>query len=153
MSDFRILQNLSKGALRYVSDAVDTHMLDDVAHIAASRTKGVTNPLYVATFGKIKAPGFGADIWSKTTGRVLRGDGASALDDAVRSLHQLGAKHAVSGINLSSNPAQYGAIRFADQSYYISGRPVIDRIGRGAAFEIDAAARRVMDFVEASHVA
>lgn len=143
MSDFRIVRELATKGLRFAVDKVDTHMVDDVAHLAATRTKGVTNPLHVLSFGKLFRP----SIVEKTTSQVVRGTGSGAFDDAVRALHQLGAKHSAAGISLSTDAKLYGGIKFTGTNYYISGQPVIDRIGRSAAYEIDAAARRVMDFV------
>lgn len=147
MSDFRILRDVATTGLRFASDVIDTGIVDDVAHAAATRTKGVTNPLYLATFGQIGTGAFRPSLWESSASSVVRGTGSGAFDDAVRSLHELGARHGVDGISLRVDPEMYGGLKFAETGYYISGQPVIDRIGRAAAFELDGAARRVLDFV------
>jgi hypothetical protein len=150
MADFRILQSATNSFLRFTSNVTDAHLVDDVAHLAASQTKGVTNPGYIFSFGHIGQPA----LWSKTTSQVVRGTGASALDDAVRALQELGSRHGIDGISLSTNPNQYGGLKLASTSLYESGGKILKQVGAGdveagraIAFDIDAAARRVLDFI------
>lgn len=147
MTDFRILRDVATTGLRFANDVIDTGIVDDVAHAAATRSKGVTNPLYLLTFGQIGTGAFRPALWESSASTVVRGTGSGAFDDAVRSLHELGARHGVDGISLKLDPELYGGIKFADRGFYESGQRVIDRIGREAAFDLDGAARRVLDFV------
>jgi hypothetical protein len=149
MADFRILQSATNSFLRFTSNVTDAHLVDDVAHLAATRTTGVTNPVYVLSFGQIGGP----DLWSRTTSQVVRGTGKSALDDAVRALQELGSRHGINGISLST-PDQYGALKLTTTSLYESGGRILKQVGggdveagRAIAFDIDAAARRVLDFI------
>lgn len=150
MADFRILQSATNSLLRFTSNVTDAHLVDDVAHLATTRTTGVTNPLYVLSFGHIGGP----DLWSRTTSQVVRGTGASALDDAVRALHELGSRHGINGISLSTSPLQYGGLKLTTTSVYESGGRILKQVGggdveagRAIAFDIDEAARRVLDFI------
>jgi hypothetical protein len=147
MTDFRILRQGAAAGLKFASEVVDTHVVSNVAHAAATRTTGVTNPLYVLSTGALNTGIFRPALLEKTASSVVRGTGSSAFDDAVRALHQLGSRHGADGISLAGDANLYGAIKFADTSLYMSGKPVVERIGREAAFELDAAARRVLDFV------
>jgi hypothetical protein len=149
MNDFRILRTLETGALRFADQVVDTHVLDDVAHVAVSDTKGVTNPLHLATFGELGGGIFKPTLWERTTNDVIRGTGSSAFDDAVQSLHNLGRRYGVNGIHVGDNPNYAGLIKFSDDIGYAGGSPVTERIGHDAAMRIDAAARRVLEFVDA----
>jgi hypothetical protein len=149
MTDFRILQDLSAGTLRFAERVVDTHMFDDVAHAAVTDTRGVTNPLHILTFGELGGGIFRPTLWEKNTGQVIRGTGSSAFDDAVEALHNLGRRHGVEGISLGHDPNYAGLIKFRGDIGYVGGSPVTDRIGREAAMRIDEAARRVLEFVDA----
>jgi hypothetical protein len=142
--DFRILQELAPGTLRFADRVVDTHIVDDVAHLAVTKTKGVTNPLHILTFGQIDHPAFRPALWESTADRVLRGTGASAFDDAVEALHNLGARHGVDGIALGTNPNVAGSIKLSGSRLYTS-----DAVAPEVAMRIDKAARRVLEFLDA----
>lgn len=149
MNDFRIIQSLSTGALRFADRAVDTHLVDEVAHVAATSSKGIVNPLHLLTFGELAGGIFRPTLFEHGTSSVLRGTGSSAMDDAVKALHNLGEHHGVEGISLGADPNFSGLIKFKGDIGYVGGSPVTSRIGHDAALRIDQAARRVLEFVDA----
>lgn len=142
--DFRILQQLGGGALRHADRVIDTHVVDDIAHVALTNHKGVTNPLYILTTGALDTGVFRPDLWAKTTSRVLRGTGDSAFDDAVQALHNLGRRHGVDGISLGTNPNFAGTVKLSGSGLYTS-----NAVPKDVAMRIDEAARRVLEFVDA----
>lgn len=144
MTSFRILQDLSEGALRFAHRTVDTHVVDDVAHVALTSSKGVTNPLYILTTGALDSGVFRPALWERTGERVLRGTGASAFDDAVEALHNLGRRHGVDGISMGTDPNLAGTIKLTNSGLYTS-----NAVPRDVAMRIDEAARRVLEFVDA----
>lgn len=155
MTDFRILNNVTTGALRFADRVIDTHVIGDVAHVATTRTSGTTNPLHVLTFGELKAGLFRPTLWTRETSNVVRGTGASAFDDAVKGLHNLGERHGIEALSLAENPNQYGGLMRSGGVGYESGDPILKylgggdpKLGKNVAYELDAAARRVLDFID-----
>jgi hypothetical protein len=149
MADFRILSNAATSGLKFADTVVNAHLgsaAGEAAELAISTEKGLINPLHLATFGELGGGIFRPEIFSHTTERVVHGTGTGALDEAVRSLMALGERHSVEGIHLAEDPAMYGLIMFKGDIGYVGGSPVTERIGKAAALEIDAAARRVMSF-------
>jgi hypothetical protein len=158
MSDFRILTSLEKPLGRFVERAIDSHVMDDVAHLAATRTTGVTNPVGViagiGSAGLLNRGIFNPRVFEHTTSAVIRGNGGSALDDSVRALHNLGERHGVAGISLLDDPNYAGLILKKGGIGYEGGGNILRELGKGdiekgraIAMRIDSAARRVLDFV------
>lgn len=149
MENFRILRDAASSFMRYTTDVVDSRLIDDVADVVVSRSKGMTNPLHVLSFGELSGGIFRPSIYEHTADRVLRAGGDNALNDAIRGLSSLGDRYGVDGIHIGSDPNYSGLIKFAGENAYVGGSPVTNTIGKAAAMEIDAAARRVLDFVDA----
>lgn len=157
MADFRILQVVSRGMVAFTERVVDAGAFDDAARLAVTTTRGRHNPLHVVGgvlgSSRLSSGIFRPQIHAHTTSRVIQGSGASALDDAVRALHNLGRRHGVNGINVSENPNLYGALKLSRSSLYESGGRILRELGDGdvergrqVAHRIDGAARRVLDF-------
>lgn len=151
MTDFRIVSNAALNGLRFADKAIDTNVVDDVVKASVTIEQGVINPLALVPGMNMLPIGQGSLLHRATTlvRQPASGGGAGSFDDAVRALHNLGSRHQVEGILLRENPGHYGGIMFKGDVGYVSGQPVIDRIGRDAAFRIDRAARLVQDFVDA----
>jgi len=146
MSGFQILENVAGGAMRFTERAAQVGMVDDAARATLTTTKGMTNPLFIATQGMVDS--ITPSLFKHLSTKVVKGGGTSAFDHAVESLLNLGKRHGVEGISLSSNPTLYGGLMFKGSEAFVAGKPVIDTIGLGAAQRIDAAARRVMAFID-----
>lgn len=152
MTDFRILQTVTRGALSYTSRTIDASRFDDVGKLAITTTRGMSNPLNLVA-GNAGHGIFRPDLYARTTSRIVQGSGGGALEDAVRSLDNLGRRHGVNGIILRENPSLHGSLKLRSAGHYESGGKVLAKLGDGdveagrkVAFRIDAAARRVADF-------
>jgi hypothetical protein len=134
--------------MRSAHTSVDTSIdTAGAARVQVAVDKGVTNPAYILSTGTLGP----AELFSRSTSRTIEGTGSGALDSAVKALHELGAKHGATGINLSSDPSLPGTIAFEDSpGVFLGGAPVTERIGREAITAIDAAARSVLDIVTGS---
>ena len=156
MTDFRIIQNLTEGTLRYASRAVQAGLVDDVAHVAVATEHGLTNPLYILSTGALNEGIFRPAIFSHVTPDTLKP--SSALNDAVRALQNLGRRHGVDGISLGPDPSVLGSIKLTNSGLYEGGKDILEHLGKGdvdagraVAARLDEAARRVLEFVDAPH--
>lgn len=145
MSSFQILSDVSKSLMRYAEVAVKTNVADDVAHAAITTQKGMTNPLYVLSTGALNKGVFRPSVYERAAQSAMHGTGASGFDDAVKALGNLGEKHGVSGINLSSDPAIAGTLKRVGSGLFTN-----QGFSPEVARSFDDAARHVMDFVGAA---
>lgn len=144
MADFRIISQTTKSFMRFADTTVDTGLVGGTGIVKAATSRGIINPLNVLTYGEL----FNPTLFTRTATRIIKP--SAALDDAVRGLHELGDRHGIVGIMLGPNPAHHGLVMLRGDIGYGSSTALIQRVGRNALMDIDAAARRVMDFVNAT---
>jgi hypothetical protein len=124
-------------------------IVDDVAKLELATTRGLITP------GNQILPMFGLSLpnLEHTARRTIAGTGASAFDDAVKALRNLGRHHGVEGISLSHDPNALGLIMTKGGIGYEGGGNILRHLGdgnietgRAVARRIDVAARRVLEF-------
>ncbi|MCB0880359.1 MAG: hypothetical protein KDC46_15410 [Thermoleophilia bacterium] len=149
MTDFTIIRNVTKGALRFADSTVTTRIAGDAAKVAQTIERGVANPI-----GKIPMMGYlpigQGSFFNRVTTlerEAATGGGIASLHDAVAALHNLGSRHGVDGIMLNENPGVLGMLKFKGELGY--GGTFPPRISDEARRNIDRAARLVQEFVDA----
>ena len=142
MLNFHINAPTAGSTWRPTNVSVDTSIdPGGVVHAQVKTEKSVTNPIYILSTGALGKQ----DLHSSTKVTSANDAGTGPLADAVKSLHALGDKHGIIGINLSSAADLVGTVMFKDApGAYVGGGPTTQRVGAENLKAIDDAARTVL---------
>ena len=133
----------SHGALRYTDTTVDTSMAGNAVTVDVETATGITNPLwFVPPFGPLFARG---SLTRHVDRRTLDPVAAGPLHDAVAALHELGARHGITGVSDHHAPGRI-LVRHSGDAFFDLPRGLTgaDRL------QLQDAARAVLDLVEQS---
>lgn len=141
MQNFHISGPSTGGTLRFTNVAVDTTLDAGVASAKVTTSSGITNPAYILTTGAVGP----ASFFDRSKSHTVSGTGSGALDTAVAALHQLGDRHGVVGINLSTDSGLVGGVMLRDKpGMFLTNSAETKAIGSEALRTIDDAARTVL---------
>jgi hypothetical protein len=136
---FRIAQDLSQHFNVIFDRSAEVSMSGAGARVAVETTRGLANPANAI----LPVLGMHAPDATITTGRLLTGEGAAGLDDAVRSLLALGTKHGVTGVDLSSNTFRLAghteSLGGGAKELLAIGHPNLDAIAQAASHVMEYA--------------
>lgn len=141
MQNFHISGPTTGGALRFTNVTVDTSLDAGVASAKVTKSSGVTNPAYILSTGAVGP----ASFFDRSKSHTVTGTGTGALDTAVKALHELGDRHGVVGINLSTDSGLVGGVALRDApGMFLTNSAETKAIGATALQAIDDAARSVL---------
>ncbi len=141
MQNFHISGPSTGGTFRFTNVAVDTSLDAGVASAKVTTSKGITNPAYILSTGAVGP----ASFFDRTKSHTVNGTGSGALDTAVKALHELGDRHGVVGINLSTDSGLVGGMMLKDKpGMFLTNAAETKAIGTTALQAIDDAARSVL---------
>lgn len=141
MQNFHISGPATGGTFRFTNVAVDTSLDAGVASAKVTTSKGITNPGYILSSGTLGP----ASFFDRTKTQTVTGNGSGALDTAVKALHELGDRHGVVGISLSTSSDLVGGVALKDSpGMFLTNSSETKAIGASALQAIDDAARSVL---------